>query len=199
MTDRRTTWTAIGAVTLALLGFVATDFIVTITLSAADATAHVLENPYMPHALAGQQVPVTLFLVAILGGVFLKGFREAIGIAVGLVAAYLTLNFIVIVVAFRHFLANPHLLTDWKDALFEHHGNPVLMVAVALIVFPRLALGLSGALSGAGWEAQGSTAQEVRDGNDKAANFLTGQVMKLSKGKANPKLVTEAILAKLRG
>lgn len=41
-------------------------------------------------------------------------------------------------------------------------------------------------------------AQEVRDGNDKAANFLTGQVMKLSKGKANPKQVTEAILAKLR-
>jgi aspartyl-tRNA(Asn)/glutamyl-tRNA(Gln) amidotransferase subunit B len=42
-------------------------------------------------------------------------------------------------------------------------------------------------------------AQEVRDGNDKAANFLTGQVMKLSQGKANPKLVTEAIVARLRG
>lgn len=42
-------------------------------------------------------------------------------------------------------------------------------------------------------------AQEVRDGNDKAANFLTGQVMKLSRGKANPKQVTEMILAKLRG
>ncbi|MCB1234000.1 MAG: Asp-tRNA(Asn)/Glu-tRNA(Gln) amidotransferase subunit GatB [Verrucomicrobiae bacterium] len=48
-------------------------------------------------------------------------------------------------------------------------------------------------------EANPGPAQEVRDGNDKAANFLTGQVMKLSKGKANPKLVTEAILAKLRG
>ncbi|MCB1092084.1 MAG: Asp-tRNA(Asn)/Glu-tRNA(Gln) amidotransferase subunit GatB, partial [Verrucomicrobiae bacterium] len=47
-------------------------------------------------------------------------------------------------------------------------------------------------------EANPGPAQEVRDGNDKAANFLTGQVMKLSKGKANPKLVTEAILAKLR-
>ena len=42
-------------------------------------------------------------------------------------------------------------------------------------------------------------AGEVAEGNDKAANFLTGQVMKLSRGKANPKLVTEMILAKLRG
>ncbi len=42
-------------------------------------------------------------------------------------------------------------------------------------------------------------AGEVAEGNDKAANFLTGQVMKLSRGKANPKQVTELILAKLRG
>ncbi|MEM6279219.1 MAG: Asp-tRNA(Asn)/Glu-tRNA(Gln) amidotransferase subunit GatB [Verrucomicrobiota bacterium] len=42
-------------------------------------------------------------------------------------------------------------------------------------------------------------AGEVAEGNDKAANFLTGQVMKLSRGKANPKQVTELILKKLRG
>ena len=42
-------------------------------------------------------------------------------------------------------------------------------------------------------------AGEVAEGNDKATNFLTGQVMKLSRGKANPKQVTEMILAKLRG
>ena len=41
-------------------------------------------------------------------------------------------------------------------------------------------------------------AGEVAEGNDKAANFLTGQVMKLSRGKANPKQVTELILQKLR-
>jgi len=41
-------------------------------------------------------------------------------------------------------------------------------------------------------------ADEVRGGNDRAANFLTGQVMKLSRGKANPKQVTERLLEILR-
>src|SRR4051794_26837844 len=66
---------------LVLLGFAATDFLITMTLSAADATAHLAENPHVPAAFAGHQLLVTLVLLALLGAVFLKGFTEAIGVA----------------------------------------------------------------------------------------------------------------------
>ncbi|MFI8458261.1 amino acid transporter [Kitasatospora sp. NPDC085464] len=129
---------------LALLGFAATDFMITITLSAADATAHLVENPHLTSALSGKQVLITLLLVALLGGVFLKGFSEAIGLAVFLVAVYLALNVVVVVNGLWHVLKSPHLVTDWTDALTAEHGNVIAMIGVALIVFPKLALGLSG-------------------------------------------------------
>ncbi len=73
---------------LCLLGFAATDFIITMTLSAADATSHVIENPFFPSWLQ-HRLGLTLFLIGLLGLIFLLGFREAIGIAVLLVGAYL--------------------------------------------------------------------------------------------------------------
>jgi hypothetical protein len=144
MLERLLPWWQGKFFVLVLLGFVATDFIVTITLSAADATAHVLENPFLPPFLEGHQVAITLFLIAILGGVFLKGFKEAIGIAVVLVITYLALNAIIVAVSLQHVLVHPEVLGSWREALFTQHGSPIMMVAVALLVFPRLALGLSG-------------------------------------------------------
>ena len=129
---------------LALLGFVATDFIITITLSAADATAHIVENPFAPAFFEQQKVAVTLVLVALLAAVFLKGFKEAIGIAVGLVIIYLALNLIVLVDALYHVVLHPPLVIDWRNALFASHGSPLAMIGVALLLFPKLALGLSG-------------------------------------------------------
>src|SRR4026207_1408693 len=60
---------------LALLGFVATSFIITITLSAADATAHIIENPFVTDHLQflEHRILVTLVLISFLGGGFLRG------------------------------------------------------------------------------------------------------------------------------
>src|SRR5256885_9222894 len=110
---------------LVLLGFVATDFIITITLSAADATAHVIENPFTPPILK-HQIGVTLALIAVLAIIFLRGFKEAIGIAVALVAVYLFLNSIVIAFGLYQLVTHPHYFPEWKQALFHHpsvHGN----------------------------------------------------------------------------
>jgi hypothetical protein len=129
---------------LALLGFAATDFLITITLSAADATAHLVENPHVPASLHGHEVAITLAFLALLGAVFLRGFTEAIGVAVGLVCLYLALNLVVIAVALERIAASPHLVTDWTSALSRSHGSVLGMVAVSVLVFPKLALGLSG-------------------------------------------------------
>ncbi|MFW6868763.1 amino acid transporter [Nocardioides sp. CPCC 206347] len=129
---------------LVLLGFAMTDFIITITLSAADASAHVVENPHVPGFLHGQELWITLGLIALLGGVFLRGFKEAVGVAVVLVLTYLLLNAVVIGVSAVHVIQNGHVVTDWSTSLTAEHGNIALMIAVSLTLFPKLALGLSG-------------------------------------------------------
>jgi hypothetical protein len=128
---------------LCLLGFAATDFVITITLSAADATAHIVGNPFVPAAF-NHPIALTLLLLAMLSAVFLKGFREAIGLAVFIVAIYLTLNVVVIGWGILEIAHHPEYLPMWRDGLVQAHGNPVMMLAAALIVFPKLALGLSG-------------------------------------------------------
>jgi hypothetical protein len=129
---------------LVLLGFVATDFTITITLSAADASAHLLENPFCPSALKDEQLWVTLALVGALCAVFLRGFKEAIGVAVVLVAGYLSLNAVVVGFGLYEVAARPHVVTQWRENLWAAHGSPWAMAAVSVLVFPKLALGLSG-------------------------------------------------------
>ncbi|GAA3667284.1 amino acid transporter [Microbacterium marinilacus] len=144
MLEKLLPWWGGKLLVLVLLGFAATDFMITITLSAADATAHVIENPFAPEWFHGAEVPITLVLVALLGAVFLKGFRDAISIAVVLVGAFLALNAVVLVVSLAEVAANPVVVSDWGTALTSAHGDPIMAVAVALLVFPKLALGLSG-------------------------------------------------------
>jgi hypothetical protein len=131
------------AVVLVLLGFAATSFVITITLSAADATAHLIENPLAPSWMA-HPILVTGALLLVLGAVFMRGFSEVIGIAVIIVAVYLVLNAVVVVTGLRLIWAHPELLHNWRAALVTQHGSPMLMIGAALLVFPKLALGLSG-------------------------------------------------------
>src|SRR5687768_11276626 len=131
------------AFVLVLLGFAATDFIITITLSAADATEHIIHNPFVPPVF-DQPVLITLVLLAALGGVFLKGFREAIGLAVGIVVIYLAMNVVVISRGILEILHHPEYVSRWTAALTAQHGSIPMMFGVALLLFPKLALGLSG-------------------------------------------------------
>lgn len=131
------------ALILCLLGFAATDFVITITLSAADATAHILENPFVPPWVE-HPILVTLVLLVGLGAVFLKGFREAIGLAVGIVAIYLALNVVVIGWGLQQMWEHPEALLKYRAALLTQHSNPLVMLGVSLVLFPKLALGLSG-------------------------------------------------------
>jgi len=131
------------SVVLILLGFAATDFIITMTLSAADGATHFVHNPFTPPALKSQ-MGVTLVILGLLGAVFLMGFREAIGIAVVLVGAYLALNAVVVAVALWHLFEHPSLLSGWSHDLLAAHGDPLSILGISLILFPKLALGLSG-------------------------------------------------------
>ncbi|ROO85733.1 hypothetical protein EDD29_3282 [Actinocorallia herbida] len=132
---------------LVLLGFVATSWIITITLSAADATLHVLENPRAPEFLHGHAVALTVVLLLVLGGVFLLGFKEAVSVAIPLVAVFLLLNAVVIAVGLAELAGTPGAWTAWTDALGalgEQRGGIGDYLVPALLAFPLLVLGLSG-------------------------------------------------------
>jgi hypothetical protein len=129
---------------LVLLGFVATSWIITITLSSADATVHLLENPYVPGVLHGQEVAVTVVLLLVLGGVFLLGFNEAVGVAIPLVAVFLVLNAAVVAVGVYDVVTVPGAVSSWVDALTSGNGGIGGIVGPAIVAFPLLVLGMSG-------------------------------------------------------
>ncbi|MDB5034931.1 MAG: Amino acid transporter [Chlorobi bacterium] len=171
---------------LCLLGFVATDFIITITLSAADATAHVIENPFVPPSI-DHPIILTLLFVTLLAAIFIKGFKEAIGIAVVLVVLYLLLNTVVLCVGIAHVAAAPELLVNWKRGLFESHGNVFAMIGLALLLFPKLALGLSGFETGV-------AVMPLVKGSAKSQTHLEGRIKNTRKLIANAAIIMSVLL-----
>jgi len=135
-------WKGKGLV-LVLLGFAATDFVITMTLSAADAAKHAVENPFLHPVLGDHQILVTLAILTVLAAVFLKGFGEAIGLAAAAALPYLALNLIVLGRGLLELIAHPEMLAGWRAELAAHGSVPML-IAGAVLIFPKLALGLSG-------------------------------------------------------
>jgi len=165
---------------LVLLGFAATDFVITKTLSAADAAEHMIQNPAWPWDEGGavspdmsgaereqatinrrlaenrQRLYVTFFLLVLLGAVFMRGFREVLGLAVVIVAVYLTLNLIIVFNGGMFLIDHPERITLWYERVQsgEWHIKPserivegsglLTAIALSVLIFPKLALGLSG-------------------------------------------------------
>lgn len=147
---------------VALLGFAATDFVITKTLSAADAAVHMIQNPlwkqYAPASwqAAGedpQRMALTIMLLIMLGLVFMRGFKEVIGLAAVIVAVYLALNVLVIGSGLVYLSKHPDRLYGWYHNLttgnwYLHEAPPghgwLTIIALSLLYFPKLALGLSG-------------------------------------------------------
>ncbi|MDR3617114.1 MAG: hypothetical protein P4L53_26390 [Candidatus Obscuribacterales bacterium] len=140
------------ALVLSLIGFAATDFIITITLSAADAAAHLAENNYVHDLCAANttwsflqdKMGVTFVLLAILSVVFLAGFKEAIGVAVVIVSSYMLLSAGVEAAGCYQIFITPNAFANWQSQLFAVYHTPWNMTFKSLILFPQLALGLSG-------------------------------------------------------
>jgi hypothetical protein len=145
---------------LMLLGFAATDFVITKTLSAADAAVHMIQNPHWPVRPGDdadktrQAIYATSFLLLLLGASFMRGFREVIGLAVVIVGTYLVMNVIVVGAGLVYLAEHPELFTAWlrqvelgnwhlKDAPLSGSGW-LTVAAISLLIFPKLALGLSG-------------------------------------------------------
>jgi len=163
-------------VVLILLGFAATDFVITKTLSAADAAEHIISNPnfyqvvepdpnFNPEQLAAfeeqvkvdhikWQIIITVGLLVALGAMFLRGFKEVLGVAVVIVGIYLVLNAIIIGSGVAYLLNHPHHIAHWWNEVelgrWHLHEAPWQskelwgIFGVALLLFPKLALGLSG-------------------------------------------------------
>ena len=138
---------------LVLMGFVAADFVVTRSLSVADASAHVLHNPHWhqaverlaptddevrqnigaelwhwvkPHWTRQMALTIVLALVAFAFLWLLEGgfTRKVLKLAACAVGIYMLLAGIVIYSGLKHLWLHPELLAAWRDQALAAAGGP---------------------------------------------------------------------------
>ncbi|HEV7225547.1 MAG TPA: hypothetical protein VGN42_22770 [Pirellulales bacterium] len=137
---------------LVLMGFVAADFVVTRSLSVADASTHVLHNPHWHAAVnhlapgddevqssVGPQMwrrlkPMWTRQMALTIGLSLLAFaflwllqggftRNVLRLAALAVGVYMLLAGIVIASGVRHLAEHPELFAGWRDQVYDHGGG----------------------------------------------------------------------------
>ena len=128
---------------LVLLGFATTDFVITMTLSAADAAQHAVENPYMEPLIGDHRLLITLVLLLLLALVFIRGFSDAIRVASAVAIPYLVLNLIVLSRCLMEVTQHPEVWKRWHAGI-SVHGDWTAVILASSLIFPKLALGLSG-------------------------------------------------------
>lgn len=153
------------ALVLILLGFAATDYIITKTLSSADAAVHLIENKLwnerapqwiLDWGIDQERMTFTIVILILLGAMFLRGFKEVIGVAVGITAIFLLLNVVIILSGIFYLISHPELFNNWighvqageweiDPAHIPISGTGIWsIIGISLLIFPKLALGLSG-------------------------------------------------------
>lgn len=164
---------------LVLLGFAGTDFVITMTLSAADSARHAVENPLLKPYIGHLHLAITIGLLVLLALVFLKGFGEAIRLAILVAVPFVVLNGIVILRCAIEGIRHPELLRNWQLALSSHGDSWSHILAAAVFVFPQLALGLSGFETGVAVMplVRGDRTDEGRDGVPRGRIRNTGKLL----------------------
>jgi hypothetical protein len=133
---------------LVLLGFVATDYVMTRSLSVSDAATHLLGNPiyqqsaermmqnrealggWLPDSIRGklsEQLVLTVILSVVAFGLYFFLVRSIsrgfLGVAVGVVALYVLVNLVVITGGLNYIAQHPNLATAWEDSLRPEIGD----------------------------------------------------------------------------
>ncbi len=154
---------------LLLLGFATTAFVITMTLSAADAALHAVENPLLKPLLGDHRTLLTVGLLAALAVLFLSGAREVIGVAMAVGVPYILINAVVLARSLWEIAYRPDL---WERFSLElaAQGDVTGILLASMVVFPKLALGLSGFETGVA--VMPLVKSEARPGKD----FIRGRV-----------------------
>ena len=128
-------------------------------------------EPAVAASLVNHPVLLTLVLLAGLGAIFLKGFREAVGLAVPIVGIYLLLNVVVVVWGLHYLWAHPECFPAMADRWRSSStATPLQMIACRPAPVPEAGARAVGLRN----RCRGDAARPGRPGRHAAASGRAG-------------------------